>query len=175
MNKITGFYIVFGVFLSVLFVMNGCGSDNKQTQSSLTNIEEDKKFALTLYGDEVKVIAKGDLLGNSKQSAIAAIVMKQTDNSYWIRKGSFIQKESDGWKVLLKMEEKLSTPAGSLVEQVEAKNGYIIKFDTTKKPVAINIVMADEYGKASSDEALIKWNNTSGRFEFGPPVDEIPQ
>lgn len=86
MNKITGFYIVFGVFLSVLFVMNGCGSDNKQTQSSLTNIEEDKKFALTLYGDEVKVIAKGDLLGNSKQSAIAAIVMKQTDNSYWIRK-----------------------------------------------------------------------------------------
>lgn len=175
MNNNIKDFIVFGVFLSFLAVFSSCGSDNKQTQSSLTNIEEDKKFALTLYGDEVKVIAKGDLLGNGKQSAIAAIVMKQTENSYWIRKGSFIQKESDGWKVLLKMEEKLSTPKGSLVEQVDANNGYIIKFDTTKKPVAINIVMANEYGKASSDEALIKWNNTSGSFEFSSPIDEIPQ
>lgn len=163
------------VFVAVLAVFSSCGSDNKQTQSSLTNIEEDKKYAISLYGNEGQIIARGDLLGNSKQSAIAAIVVKQTDYSYWIKKGSFIQKENDGWKVLLKMEEKLTTPTGSLVEQVEAINGYIIKFDTAKKPVEINIVLADEYGKASSDEALIKWINTSDSFVFSLPIDENPQ
>lgn len=175
MNEIIKVFFVFGIFLSFLVVFSSCGNDNKQTQSSLTNIEEEKKFALTLYGDDVKVIARGDLLGNGKQSAIAAIVMKQTENSYWIRRGSFVQKENDGWKVLLKMEEKLTTPAGNLVEQVDANNGYIIKFDSTQKPLAINIVMADEYGKASSDEAVIKWNSKSGSFEFSSPIDETPQ
>ncbi len=168
-------YLVLSLFSAFLIFAASCGKNTNQNQSSLTNIEEEKKFALTLYGDEVKVIAKGDLLGNGKQSAIAAIVMKQTDNSYWIRKGSFMQKETDGWKVILKMEEKLSTPKGSLVEQVDAKDGYIIKFDTTKKPIAINIVMANEYGKASSEEALLKWNKDTGEFIFTSPSDEIPQ
>lgn len=168
-------YIVFSIFSAFLLLFNSCGKNTNQNQSSLTNIDEEKKFSLTLYGDEVKVLAKGDLLGNGKQTAIAAIVMKQTDNSYWIRKGSFIQKENDGWKVLLKMEEKLSTPKGNLVEQVDAKDGYIIKFDTTKKPIAINIVMANEYGKATSDEAVLKWNKDTGEFIFTAPYDDIPQ
>lgn len=165
----------FASFLAIIFFLNACGKDTKQTQSSLTNIEDEKKFALTLYGDEVKVIATGDLLGNGKQSAIAAIVMKQTDNSYWIKRGSFIQRESDGWKVLLKMEDKISNTKGNLVEQVDAKNGYIIKFDSTKKPMTINIVMANEYGKATSDEAEIKWNDKISNFEFASPNNEIPQ
>lgn len=168
-------YIVLSIFTAFLLLFNSCGKNTNQNQSSLTNIDEEKKFSLTLYGDEVKVLAKGDLLGNGKQTAIAAIVMKQTDNSYWIRKGSFIQKENDGWKVLLKMEEKLSTPKGNLVEQVDAKDGYIIKFDTTKKPIAINIVMANEYGKATSDEAVLKWNKDTGEFIFTAPYDDIPQ
>jgi ketosteroid isomerase-like protein len=168
-------FLNFASFLAIIFFLNACGKDTKQTQSSLTTIEDEKKFALTLYGDEVKVIAKGDLLGNGKQSAIAAIVMKQTDNSYWIKRGSFMQKESDGWKVLLKMEDKISNTKGNLVEQVDAKNGYIIKFDTTKKPVTINIVMANEYGKSTSDEAEIKWNDKTNNFEFASPNSEIPQ
>lgn len=168
-------FLNFTAFLALILVLGSCGSNNKNTQSSLTNIDEEKKFALTLYGDEVKVLASGDLLGNGKQSAIAAVVMKQTDNSYWIRKGSVMQKESDGWKVIMKMEEKLSTPKGNLVEQVDAKNGYIIRFDSTKKPLEINIVMANENGKAESDEAVLKWNNTAGTFEFTTPNSEIPQ
>lgn len=167
---------IFTVLLAFLMIFNSCGSNNKQSQSNLSgSTDEEKQFALTLYGDEVKVIAKGDLLGNGKQSAIAGIVMKQTDNSYLIRKGSFIQKESDGWKVLLKMEDKLSTGKGDMISQVDAKNGYIIRFDTNKKPVNINIVMADQYGKASSDEAVLKWNKDKSNFELVTPNDEIPQ
>lgn len=167
------FSLIFAVF-AVIF-MSSCGSDNKQSQSSLTSIDEEKQFALTLYGDEVKVIAKGDLLGNGKQSAIAGIVRKQTDNSWWIQKGSFMQKEKDGWKVLLKMEEKLSNPKGNLIEQVEAKNGYIISFDSSKKPITINIVMANEYGKGTSDDAAIKWNKDRSEFEFAAPFEDMPQ
>jgi uncharacterized lipoprotein YehR (DUF1307 family) len=160
--------------LGVLFI-SSCGKDTKQNQSNLTGIDEEKQFALTLYGDEVKVIAKGDLLGNSKQSAIAGIVRKQTDNSFWIQKASFMQKEKDGWKVLLKMEEKLSSTKGNLIEQVDAKNGYIISFDSSKKPITINIVMANEYGKGSSDDAAIKWNKDKDVFEFAAPYEDMPQ
>ena len=168
-------FLNFSAFFLLLMLFNSCGNDNKNTQSSLTNIDEEKKFASTLYGDEVKVIASGDLLGNGKKCAIAAVVMKQTDNSYWIKKGSVMQKESEGWKVIMKMEEKLSTPKGNLVEQVDAKDGYIIRFDTTKKPLEINIVMANETGKATSDEAVLKWNNTAGNFEFTAPNNSLPQ
>lgn len=168
-------FINLTAFLAIIVFFSACGKDTKQTQSTLTNIDEEKKFALTLYGDEVKVIAKGDILGNGKQCAIAAIVMKQTDNSYWIKKGSVIQKESDGWKVIMKMEDKLSTPKGNLVDQVDASNGYIIRFDTTKKPFSINIVMANENGKGTSDEAVIKWNKDINNFEFASPNNELPQ
>jgi ketosteroid isomerase-like protein len=168
---------LFPVILAVfaLFFASSCGRDTKQTQSSLTGIDEEKQFALTLYGDEVKVIAKGDLLGNSKQAAIAAVVMKQTDNSYWIRKGSFFQKEADGWKVLLKMEEKLFTDKGDLISRVNANNGYIIRFDSSEKPISINIVMANEYGKGASDEALLIWNSDKQTFDFDAPDNGLSQ
>jgi hypothetical protein len=175
MTKLMKIFLNFSAFFALLLLLTSCGSNNKNTQSSLTNIDEEKKFASTLYGDEVKVIANGDLLGNGRKCAIAAIVMKQTDNSYWIKKGSFMQKETDGWKVLLKMEEKLSIPKGNLIDQADAKDGYIIRFDTTKKPLSINIVMADETGKATSDEAVLKWNINAGNFEFTLTNNEIPQ
>lgn len=168
---------VFGVIAAFLavFMLFSCGKDTKQTQSNLSGVtDEEKQFALTLYGDEVKVIAKGDLLGSGKQCAIAAIVVKQTDNSYWIKKGSFIRKEGNEWKTILKMEEKLTGASGDLVSQVDAKNGYIIRFDSTKKPLEINIVMANENGKATSDEAVLKYNKEKDSFEFTPPFENIP-
>jgi hypothetical protein len=168
---------IFLSFFSILavFLLFSCSKDTRQTQSNLSGVnEEEKQFAQTLYGDEVKVLAKGDLLGNGKQSAIAAIVMKQTENSYWIRKGSFIVKENGVWKTILKMEEKLSAAGVDLVGQVDAKNGYIISFDTTKLPVSINIVMANEYGKGSSDEAVLKYNKDKAAFEFSTPYENIP-
>ena len=116
----------------------------------------------------------GARLGSGKQCAIAAIVVKQTDNSYWIKKGSLIRKEGNEWKPILKMEEKLTGASGDLVNQIDAKNGYIIRFDTTKKPLEINIVMANETGKATSDEAVLKYNKERDSFEFTAPYENIP-
>ncbi len=165
---------VIAVFLT-LFMLYSCGKYTKQTQSNISGVtDQEKQFGITLYGGEVKVIAKGDLLGSGKQCAIAAIVVKQTDNSYWIKKGSLIRKEGNEWKPILKMEEKLTGASGDLVNQIDAKNGYIIRFDTTKKPLEINIVMANETGKATSDEAVLKYNKEKDSFEFTAPYENIP-
>jgi len=170
MKSFLSFFILALGFLAV-----SCGGNNKQSQSNITNpIEEEKQFALTLYGDEAKVLSKGDLLANGKHSAFVGIVRKQTGNSWWLQRGSFIQKENDKWQVLLKMEEKLSSPKGELINQVDAKNGYLINFDTTKKPITISIVMANEYGKGASDEAGLKWNALKNDFEVIAPYEDTP-
>lgn len=169
------FSVIFPAIISVMFLFS-CGGDKKQSQSNISNVtDEEKQFALSLYGDEVKILIKGDLLGNGKQSAIAAVVRKQTDNSWWIQKGSFIEKEPGGWKVILKMEDKLSSLKGDLISQVDAKNGYVISFDSTKKPLSINIVMANEYGKGTSDDAILNWNKDKETFEFRAPYEDALQ
>jgi len=160
--------------LSIAFF--SCSDKNKQSQSNISGLfDEGKQFALTLYGDEVKILANGDLIGNGKYTAIAAIVRKQTENSFWIQRGSIIQKDNTDWKVILKIEDKLSSPKGDLISQVDAKNGYIISFDSTKKPLSINIVIANEYGKGASDDAVIKWDSKKNDFVFLPPYEDIPQ
>jgi hypothetical protein len=73
------------------------------------------------------------------------------------------------------MEEKLTSPAGNLTDQVNSNNGYIIRFDTSKQPITINIVMANEYGKGASDDAAIKWNMDKQAFEFTTAYEDMPQ
>jgi len=168
------FNLFFGLFLAFLLI--SCSSDKKQTQSNITNsIDEEIRFAQQLYGDKSVVIARGDLLGNGSVCAIAAIVKQKTENSYWIEKASMFMKKDNDWKVILKMEEKLSSSGGELVKQVDAKNGYIISLDTSAKPISINIVMANENGKGASDEAVIKWDEKKNDFKFTAPYEDIPQ
>jgi hypothetical protein len=157
----------------MLFRINSCTRDNKQNQSSLGNLtDEEINYAHSLYGQDASIIARGDLLANGKECAIAGIVKQKTDNSYWIEKGSLIQKDKDSWKVVLNMDKRLSSGGNELITQVDANNGYIISFDTSSLPLTINIVMANEYGKASSDEALLKWNKDKEVFEFIAPYNE---
>jgi len=168
-------YIYIICLFSALFCVS-CGGDKKQSQSSITDsIDEETKFAQTLYGEKSTIIAKGDLLGNGKMCAIAALIKQKTDNSYWVEKASMFQKDNNNWKVILKMEDKLSGINGELVNQVDAKHGYILNIDSSKKPVIINIVMANENGKGASDEAVIKWDEKKNDFKFTAPYEEIPQ
>ena len=171
MKIFQGFFLLFAILM-----ISSCGSNNKQNQSNLNNVsDEDSQYARSLYGESASVIIKGDLLANGKISAIAGIVKQKTDNSYWIQKASFIQKETGGWKVIMKMEDKLSNSKGELISQVDSKNGYIISFDSAKKPIEINIVMANEYGKSNSDDALLKWNKEKDTFEFSAPIENKAQ
>ena len=164
------------VFILSAFICLSCGRNDKQSQSNLSgSIDEETKFARSLYGENTDVIAKGDLLGNGNSCAVAAVVKQKTENSYWIEKASMFQKVNGELKVILKMEEKLTTPNGELVKQVDSKYGYIISFDTSSKPVAINIMIANEYGKGASDEAVIRWDEKINDFKFTAPYDEYPK
>lgn len=163
----------FFLFFIMCLLLQSCSKDTKQSQSNLSSVsDEELTFAKSLYGEGVTVLLKGDLLSDGKVSALTGIVKKKTDNSYWIEKASFIQKEKDGWKVLLKLEQKISIPDRELFGQIDAKNGYILSFDTITKPIAINIVISNEYGKAASDDAQIIWNSSTKSFEFKTPFDE---
>lgn len=168
MSKLSSAIILF--FITLLIA--GCG-DTKQNQSNLSNISgEEIQFSKSLYGESASILAKGDFLKDGKECAIAGIVKLKTANSYWIEKGSLIQKDKDSWKVVLNMDKRLSSGGNELITQVDANNGYIISFDTSSLPLTINIVMANEYGKASSDEALLKWNKEKEVFEFIAPYNE---
>ena len=169
-------FSLFCLFIVPVFLFQSCSRDTKQSQSNLSNVSgEEMTFAKSLYGEGATVLIKGDLLSDGKVSALTGIVKKKTENSFWIDKASFIQKEQDGWKVLLKMEQKIFIPSGEITSQVESKDGYILSFDSTAKPFTINVVISNEYGKAASDEAQIVWNNSTKSFEFKTPFDEIPQ
>jgi hypothetical protein len=168
MNRFT--IVTLLLFIGLAF--KGCG-DTKQNQSNLSNISDEAiQFSKSLYGESASILAKGDLLNDGKICAIAGIVKLKTDNSYWVEKASLIQKDKESWKVLLNMDKRLSSGGNELITQVDANNGYIISFDTSSLPLTINIVMANEYGKASSDEALLKWNKDKEVFEFIAPYDE---
>jgi hypothetical protein len=115
--------ILFAIIIAIIgFLLFSCGGNSKQNQSNISStVDEEKQFALNLYGDEVKTLIRGDLLNNSKPSAVVGVVRKETSGTWWVQKASFIQKEKDKWQVLLKIEEKLSSIKGELVSQVEAK------------------------------------------------------
>lgn len=171
-NMIRFTILLTSVFM--LLMINSCTRDNKQNKSSLGNLTDGEiEFAHSLYGKDASIIASGDLLANGKLSAIAGIVKQKNENSFWIEKASLFQKESENWKVILKMDKKLSSNDSELINQVEAQNGYIISFDTVKMPVTIYIVLASEYGKAASEEAVLKWNKEKEVFEFITPTDEV--
>jgi hypothetical protein len=166
----------FFLFIILVFLFQSCGTDTKQSSSNLSSVsDEEMTFAKTLYGEGVTVLIRGDLLSDGKVSALTGIVKKKTENSFWIEKASFVQQDKDGWKILLKIEQKISTPSGEITGQVESKNGYILSIDSSAKPFAINIVISNEYGKAASDDAQIVWNSSLKSFEFKTPFDDIPQ
>jgi hypothetical protein len=167
-------FLILLIFTAVIFL--SCGDKNKQSHSNISGSQDEEiLFAQSIYGEKTAVLVKGDLLGNGRQCAIAGLVKLKTQNSFWIEKACLFVKDGKNWNVILKMESKISSPNGELTGQVNAKNGYIISFDEDKKPLMINVVMADEYGKGASDEAVIKWDSGKNDFVFTAAEQEIPQ
>ena len=86
-----------------------------------------------------------------------------------------IEKDKDGWKTILNLDNKLSSSKGDLISQVNAKNGYIIRINDKQKPVSFTVTIADENGKGASDEAMIKWNNKNEAYELASDNDKSIQ
>jgi hypothetical protein len=164
-------YNIVVLFVILLAFIYSC-KDANHSQSSVNNADSETIFAKKLYGNDGSIIAKGDLLGNSKNSAIAAIVLKKTENSFLIKKACLFEQNNNNWNILLNIEDDITAGNGDLLNSSNAKYGYILKIDSAAKPIIIRLFIANEYGKASSDEAILKFNPLINNFEFF--TEEIP-
>jgi len=160
---------VLGVLLAqcaLVFILSSCSKDAGQVQSKFSGLKDESlNYAKSMYGNKVEVTAIGNFTANSNPDAIALVVRKNFGkNKYWIQKGCIMGKSADAWHVILDMSEKLRTPKGDLVPQVDAVNGYLISYDTNKLPLEITITIADEMGNSASDEIFAKWDAKQGAY-----------
>jgi hypothetical protein len=171
-------FFTFSLLLAI--IISSCGKSNKESQGNLGgSVDDASNYAKSKYGESVTLVylpaqaGKGDINANKKDDALALVINKKFgDTRYWIQKGSIIEKDGGEWKTILWMEEKLKSTKGELIRQVDAKNGYIISFDTSKSPVNLYISMADENGRPASDEAIIKWNSKDSIYELSTGSSE---
>ncbi len=176
--RFSSFSLLLAVIISVSFFSCGKSSkelNSKESQGNLGgSVEDASVYAKSKYGESVTLVYKGDINSNKKDDALALVINKKFgDTRYWIQKGSVIEKDDSGsWKTILWMEEKLKSTKGDLIQQVDAKNGYIISYDTSKSPVNFYISMADENGRPASDEATIKWNSKDSVYELSTGSSE---
>ncbi len=175
MNKSYKFLIATILFISMFLI--SCGRDSKQSQSNLTvPIDEEIKYARSLYGENAELLLKGDLTSGGKTEIFAGVVkQKVNSNIYWLEKGGILEKNKDSWKTILNIENKLSSSKGELISQENAKYGYIIRINDSKKPVSFTVTIANEYGKGASDEALVKWNSKNDAYEIAIDGDSSIQ
>ena len=167
--------VFFLLILPLIFL--SCNKDSKQSQSSLlTPIDEETKYAKSIYGEKTDVLLKGDFTNKGSSDILAGIVkLKVNDRQYWIEKGGVIEKDKNGWKTILNLDSKLSSAKGELINQVNAVNGYIIRINDKVKPVSFTITIADENGKGASEEAIINWNNKNEVYEIASENDKSIQ
>lgn len=160
-------FAILSIYTLGVFIYS-CG--NKQEQVNLVNpMDEAVRFAKTIYGENTNLTLKGDLNANGNIDALALVINKKIDDmTYWIQKGGVVEKETDGWKVIFSMGDKLYSSKGPLIDQMEAKYGYIINFDMSQNPVSFRIKIADARGNPASEEYYIKWNKQNELYEVVP-------
>ncbi len=76
------------IILVLPIVFMSCGKDSKQSQSNLTApLDEETKYAKSVYGESTDVLLKGDFTSNGKSDVLAGVVkLKVNDKQYWIEK-----------------------------------------------------------------------------------------
>ncbi|MGH2574861.1 MAG: hypothetical protein ACRDFC_04070 [Ignavibacteria bacterium] len=161
--------ILFNLSFLIFSILSfSCKQDN-QNISRVNVMEEALVYAKSLYGDNVNLLLKGDVNANGKPDALAAVIKSQLgEMTFWIEKGGVIEKDSESWKVILNMKEKLYSSKGPMINQVEVKFGYIFNFDITQSPIKFNITIANSNGQPASDEVFIAWNEGDEVYKVVP-------
>jgi hypothetical protein len=80
----------------------------------------------------------------------AVEVIKLDNKSHWIKKGKFVNRNNT---VTIDFSEKLYVNNAAVIEQVDAKNGYIVFFSEGFDYALV--YLADEKGNLNSDELYI--------------------
>jgi hypothetical protein len=106
-------------------------------------------------GNKITEGASGNPSGNTTVNLPggvlnAAEVIKLDNKSHWIKKGKFVNRNNT---VTIDFSEKLYVNNVAVIEQVDAKNGYIVFFSEGFDYALV--YLADEKGNLNSDELYI--------------------
>ncbi len=158
-NKL--FYLV----LIILLAAGGCQNEQKKTDSSVSS-DEALDFAGRIFGEKVTIAIRGDLNSNGKRDALALVIIRQLDEMrFWIQKGGVVEKNDDGWKVVLRIDERIFNAVGPLNDIPESRYGYILSFSMVQNPVVLKLSAADAKGQPVSEEFMFKWDELNGKYE----------
>ena len=152
------------VFCSVIS-LNSCQNNESGKTDKTSSSDDAITFARKIYGDNVYLLIRGDLNSNGKPDALAVIINKQIDEMrYWIQRGGIIEKTDEGWKLILRMDDRVSSTKSVLNEIPETRYGYILSFSMEKNPVTLKAAASDAKGQASSEEFVFKWDELNNTY-----------
>jgi len=149
---------------TILFT--SCQNNETQKTDKTSSSDDAMNFARKIYGENAYLLVRGDINADGKPDALAVVINKQIDEmTYWIQRGGVIEKSDEGWKLILRMDDRVSSTKGVFNEIPESRNGYILTFTMEQNPVTLRAATADARGKASSESFVFKWDEMNNVYE----------
>lgn len=159
-------FVLYIFATGVLILTGGCQNDGQKKTESSVSSDEALDFGRRIFGEKVTIAIRGDLNSNGKRDALAVVMIKQLDEmKFWIQKGGVVEKYDDGWKVVLRIDERVFNAIGPLNDIPESRNGYILSFSMVQNPVMLKVSAADAKGQPASEEFMFKWDEMNGKYD----------
>lgn len=135
LRSIIAITLLFAVSISAQGINQNEGASVQFSKSKyISNTSPERNVVLQLNGGTLK----------------AGEIKKLDNNSHWIKNGQFVNRNST---VTIDFNEKLYVNNTPIVEQVDAKNGYIVFFSEGFDYALV--YLADANGNLNSDELYI--------------------
>src|SRR5437667_11596222 len=96
---------------TILFT--SCQNNETQKTDKTSSSDDAMNFARKIYGENAYLLVRGDINADGKPDALAVVINKQIDEmTYWIQRGGVIEKSDEGWKLILRMDDRVSSTKG---------------------------------------------------------------
>jgi len=159
------FIFLIAIFICTMSLISCQNNESVKKTDKSSSSDDAMSFARKIYGDNVYLLIRGDLNSNGKPDALAVVINKQLDEMrYWIQRGGVIENTDDGWKLILRMDDRVSSTKSMLNEIPETRYGYILSFSMEKNPVTLKAATSDAKGQALSEEFVFKWDELDNTY-----------
>src|SRR3990172_5571489 len=114
--------------------------------------------AMNNYDQEFSNYTINDVNNDGKSEILKGFIVNQKNNTYWVKSGNL---SSEDGEIIITFGTELMVNNQKAIEQVPARNGYILEFVKDKKDnkYLIFLGIADEFGEKYSDELIIDLAN----------------